>query len=271
MPSSALFTIDLNDLGLIGTWAFDPFGDTEDLGGTIELWEEPEPEGVYVIGADFALGLEGRDDDAGTVLRCDVTPVRQVCELCGTWGPSFDRILFATACFYNEAFILGERQVGLNVLRSILDALGYGHLYYDRSEEARSRKISDKLGYWRGEHDICIPNLRRALRAHKILIRSRPTLEQLRKLQYAPRRTSIEPIDALDRDLGIKLAGGGSPDRVMGLSYAWHAVAEAPKFEKPTPRFRKGSLGDILGHELLYRDPKREAGTWRQRREKRRR
>ena len=234
-------------------WAFDPFGES---GGRIEVYEEWDGFPV-VIGADFALGLENRDFDAAVAIRTDTQPMRQVAEAHGHWGPSFDRILYGMACYFGEAFILGERQVGLDRLRSLLQDFGYSRLYYDRREDTRARKITDKLGYWRGEGDVCIPNLRRAIRAGDVLFRSRALLDQLRRLQYAP-QTSIDPDAALDKHLRIRLSGGGSPDLVMAAGYAYHAAGQVGYFDAPAPRFKPGSLGQILNHGDLYKSATNE-------------
>ena len=268
MPSQ-LFTLSAERLSRVAGWQFDLMGDLEELGGRIEMWEDVDPEGLYVMGADFALGIEGRDYDTGTTLRVDVRPYRQVCEAQGHWGPAFERVLFAMGMYYNEAFLLGERQFGLDRLRALLE-LGYGWMYYDRDEEAKSRKIKDKLGYWRGTHDICVPNLRRAFLHHEIIVRSRPTIDQLRKLQYAPKSTGMDRDAAQDKDLGIKLSGGGSPDLVMDLAYAYHAAGERQHFPKPVPKYKPGSFGDVLKHSDLYEPDQRDRKGWRERRKARR-
>lgn len=240
-----------------------------DPDGRIDLWEDYDPECLYAMGADFAKGIQGKDFDAACLVNISVDPIRQVAEAAGHWGPSFERVLLAMGSYFGGAFILGERQEGLDRLRALLNDYGYGYLYYDRSEEARGRKITDKLGYWRGTNDIAIPKLRRAVREHRLIIRSPETLRQLRKVQYAP-RTSIEPDDAMDKHLAIRLAGKGSPDLVMAAAYAWHGAGECAKFEKPPPRYRPGTLGDILQHSKLTGPPP-ETQSWRERRRQLRR
>lgn len=260
---NALFAWPVDRIADTGRWFFDAWGDLGEIGGRIETWEHPEPEDEFVIGADFALGLQNSDFDTACVLKTNANPPRQVAELQGHWGPDFDRLLFATGVYYNEAFILGERQFGLDRLRSLLNDFGYGNLYYDRAEESRSRPLTDKLGYWRGTNDVCVPKLRRAIRHHELIVRSRTTIDQMRKLEYAP-RTAAQVDNPQDKYFGIRLAGGGSPDLVMALAYAWHAVAEAPLFDRVVPRYRKGSLGDVLEHRKLY-EPEEEPSRRRRR------
>lgn len=219
--------------------------------GRIEIYERPHKDHIYSVGADFALGLEGRDFDAACVLDLSVSPIRQVAEVHVHLGEAFDRLLYPLLTYYNEAFLCGERQFGLAVMRSLLNTYGHAWMYYDRSEESRSRRMTDKLGYWRGTGDVCIPNLRRALAQKEIVIRSKTLLGQLRGLQYAAKSTGMDNSDVQDKHLGIRLKGGGSPDLVMGLGYAWHGARECPKYDRPGLRYAQGTLGHILGHEIL--------------------
>lgn len=260
-----LFDMPAAELARITNWAFDPTGDVGELGGRIEVWEEPDPECIYVAGADFALGIQGRDYDAAVFLNATVRPVRQVAELHGHWGPDFERLLFAAGMYYGQAFVLGERQFGLDRLRALLK-LGYGYMYYDRDEDSRGRKIKDKLGYWRGTNDICVPNLRRAIRRNELVLRSEALINQMGKVEYAPRTSSRPSEEAQDKDLGIKLSGGGSPDLVMACAYAWHAVGEREHYDPPAPRYKPGTAGDILGHDILNHPERGDRQGWRERR-----
>lgn len=259
-----LFTMRPEDLARVQRFGFDPVPASY---GRIEIWEPPQPQRQYVAGADFALGLEGRDYDAAIVLDISATPARQVAEAHVHLGERFDRVLFALLTHYNDAFLVGERQVGLPILRSLLFTYGYGHMYYDRDEASRSRSMGDKLGYWRSTGDVCIPNLRRALAQQQIIVRSSTTIEQLGRLQYAPKTGGIDPREAMDRHMGIRLRGGGSPDLVMALGYAWHAAGEVPKFDNPKRKYAPRSLGDVLGHALIDAPPPEQG--WKARRPRR--
>lgn len=233
--------------------------------GRVEIYEHPQPGHLYALGSDHALGLQGKDYDTFVVLDVTVRPVREVAEAHVHLGQQFDRLLYAACVYYNEGFLCGERQFGLPVLRSVLE-LGHTWLYYERDEDARSRPLTDTLGYWRGTADICIPNLRRALKNRELVIRSRTLLEQLSRLQFTPRRKGQDPDSALDADLVMKLKGGGSPDLVMALAYAWNAARNMPRFERPERRYPERSLGTILQHHIL---DETETETPRRRRKRR--
>lgn len=223
----------------------------------ISIYEEPHPARQYCIGADFALGMQGRDKDAFCVLDNTDARKRQVAEVEGTLGEVADKVLFGLSEFYGGCFILGERQFGLPSLRRLLRDFGYGWLYYERGEDRRNRPVTDKLGYFKSGNwtsDPALRALRIAIRHRDIDVRSRDLITQLSKLQFKPRDT-IEPEEALDADMQVKLAGGGSPDLVMALAYAYHACHEVDHFPAPVRQYGHGTAGDILKHDEVFEQP----------------
>ena len=220
----------------------------------ITVWEEPVKEHQYGLGFDAAYGILGRDCDALCILDKSVHPARQVCEVQGWLGERFTPVVYAAARYYNNAFIVGERQVGLVTLRRLYDVhprgLGYRYLYYDKDETKRSRPVGDKLGHHRTHDDVTMRNLRLAVRRREIELRSELLLDQMSRLQF---RDSLRDQDerAEDEKLKVKLAGGGSPDLVMGLCYSLHAIREMGKFEflDDKPKYAPDTLGAIFKHE----------------------
>lgn len=234
-------------------------------GVRVSIYEEPRPGRQYVLGADFALGMEAGDKDAFCVM--DNTDARkvQVAEVEAVLGEYADKMIYALAMFYGGAFILGERQFGLPSLRRLLREYGYGWLYYERDESKRSRPVTDKLGYFKRGNwtsDPALRNLRAAIRQGDIEIRSSDAIDQLSKLQFKP-KGAIEPDEALDSDMQVKLAGGGSPDLVMALAYAYHACHEVDFYPAPPMKYAHGSAGDILNHAELIDDEQQEASPYR--------
>jgi hypothetical protein len=235
--------------------------------GRIEIWEEFKPGKTYVVGADFALGMEGRDYDAAVVMVKGDGKPRQVAELHGHWGETFDRLLYAVLTYYGGAFFLGERQVGLPVMRRLWTDYEYRYLYFERDESKANRPYMDKLGHPRVYDDFTLRNLRRDLITGSYEIRSRTLWDQMRNLQFYAKGEEPGVSDRQrDEALRVRLPGGGSPDLVMALAYAWLAVREVVHYEKPKPKWEKGTLGDLLGHETL--EPRIDEGrgaTWRKR------
>jgi hypothetical protein len=220
----------------------------------VSLWEEPIHDHIYALGFDAAYGILGRDSDAACVLDKSVFPHRQVCEIQGWLGERFFPVVYAAARFFNNAFIVGERQVGLVTLRRLYDVpprgLGYRWMYYDKDETKRSRPVGDKLGHHRTHDDITMRNLRLAVQAKSLELRSELLIEQMSKLQF---RDTLRDQDERNEDekLKVKLAGGGSPDLVMALCYSYHGIKECGKFDMGTQgaKYAPDTLGALFNHE----------------------
>lgn len=234
------------------------FDTLAEVGGRVEWWDgEPDPGAMYVAGADFAYGIQGRDWDTLAIYRIGQEPISQVLECCGHWGPRFDRLLYAALMLYNEAFLVGERQVGLFALSNLVHEFGFTNIYGDRDETRPSRRSLKRLGYHRGADDIVIPKFRKAVFEGSVLVRSRETRQQMSMLQFRP-RSSVDLDVALDADMKIKLAEGGSPDLVMASAYAFHAAGEVRWLEKPGPVFKEQTYGAILGSPETLEEEERE-------------
>lgn len=219
--------------------------------GRLEIYEEPVPGLTYVIGGDFALGMEGRDYDAFVgLVKGDGKP-RQVFEAHGHWGERADRLLYALAIYYNKAFIVGERQVGLPILRRLYTDFGYANLYYERSERDPTRRHMDSLGHPRIYDDFTLRNLRIAVQDQTVELRSLSLMEQMQKLEfYAKGEDGGVKDRARDEALRVRIPGGGSPDLVMGAAYAWLGIREVAHFAPPPSPYAPDSLGAILEHEF---------------------
>ncbi|MCC6295413.1 MAG: hypothetical protein IT469_01760 [Pseudomonadales bacterium] len=223
-------------------------------GGRLEIWEAPSPSLTYILGGDCALGMEGRDYDAAIVLAIGpgTTTPRQVAEVHGRWGETFDRVLYALCCYYgghNGVFVCLERQVGLPIMRRLYNDYAYTWLYHERDETKAGRHILDKLGHPRVYDDFTLRNLRLAVLNRQLELRSHELIRQMRILQWFARGEEPGKTDrARDEQLKIRLPGGGSPDLVMAAAYAWHARMEVTHFERPkTEPYAPGTLGDIFG------------------------
>lgn len=228
----------------------------------ISIYEEPHPRRQYVMGADFALGTQTGDWDALCVLDNTDARKRQVAEVEAKLGEEADKVIFALSMYYGGCFLVGERQFGLPSLRRLLKLYGHSWMYYERGEDKKHRDVTDKLGYFKRGNwtsDPALRNLRAALRHEEIDIRSVQLINQLSKLQFKPRDT-IEPEEARDSDLQVKLAGGGSPDLVMALAYAYHGCHEVDHYPPPKRKYAYGSAGDILGHDEVFGDAEEDPG-----------
>src|SRR5690606_33069958 len=89
--------------------------------GRVTIFEQPDLTRTrYIIGHDSAYGLEGKDFDYAVVL--DRNTGRQVAEAQGRWGDvQWAMVLYALYHYYGQAFLVGERQVGLITMRRLYD------------------------------------------------------------------------------------------------------------------------------------------------------
>jgi hypothetical protein len=222
---------------------------TMGLDARISIYTAPIPGHHYVAGGDFALGVEGRDYDALVLLDKNTWPVEQVAELHGRWGPDrFDRLIYCMARYYYNAFIVGERQVGLPVLRSLLNNFEYGYLYYNRNEATRGRRRQDILGHHKIPGDPCIPRLRAAVRGNQLIPRSEQFHGELKNYQFRPRGKEKEKTeDMRDSDLIMGAPSGEFDDLVNAGAYAWKGIEEVHLFEADRPIFAQGTAGSELG------------------------
>lgn len=227
-------------------------------GGRVTIWEPPSLDSTYVIGADFAAGLVGRDYDWAVVLKkredgfCE-----QVAEARGWWGDAnFAEILYMLGLWYFNAFICGERQFGLPALRRLYDEWHYPYIYRNRLEASRSRRPSDLLGHHRSAGDTTIPNLRSCLDKGTLILRSRDLLEELRQYQYRPRHSTVDAETATSDQLITTAPSGMNDDGVLALAYAWHASKESARFVMPIPDYAPGTYGSIFKNEHVLRGVK---------------
>lgn len=223
------------------------------LDGRAIIYEPPMTGRDYVAGADFALGLEGRDFDA-VVFLIDDDPPREVCLLYGHWGERMDRVMYPFLAWYG-AFLLGERQVGLPTLRRLHDEYHWSYMWFERDFASRAKRRRDALGWPKTAHrarDPLLAQLRRDVMDRAIALRSQALIDQMSRLMFV--RPDPDKY-ATDVELDIALEGGGSPDLVTAAQYANQALRERPMFDRWAPRPSEGraawTLGDILRHEEL--------------------
>jgi hypothetical protein len=232
-------------------------------GGRVTIFEPPieDERDNYIIGADFAAGLVGKDYDAAVVGR--KTPegqIIQVAEAMGWWGDVFfAEVLYALGVWFFEAFIVGERQFGLPCLRRLYDEMGYTYLYYQRREQTRGRRHSDLLGHHRGAGDTIIPNARLAVKRRDVVLVSDDTITQHKRYQFKP-RNKTDLLDDVETSAGLTTGApsGENDDLVMAAAYLIHGAREIVHYRRPKPLFKRGTFGDLFNLETeLYRPRKK--------------
>jgi hypothetical protein len=126
----------------------------ENPNGPFRVFEEPQPGGAYIIGADVAEGLEHGDASTGQVY--DRIQGKFVAEYWGRPDPDlFGRELWLLGQLYNEAWLAVESNnhglVTLTTLKNGSDAHGikpYRFLFYKEVYDERTRRKTKKVG-WR--------------------------------------------------------------------------------------------------------------------------
>jgi len=234
-------------------------------GGRITVWAPPELHHTYVMGADFAAGLVGRDYDALVVMKKNEDGhCEQVAEARGWWGDAaFAEIIFLMGCWYFNAFLVGERQFGLATLRRLYDEWHYPYIYRGRNEVSRSRRPSDLLGHHRSSGDTIIPNLRGAINKRDMILRSEDLMQEMRQYQFRPKNSSVDPDEARSDQLITSAPQGLNDDLVMALAYAWHAAREVGRFQMPTACYEVGTFGHIFKNaSVLKGKPVKKHKLW---------
>ena len=219
--------------------------------GRITIFEDPIEDEAdnYVLGADFAAGLVGKDYDAAIVARkTSDGQLLQVAEAVGHWGDIFfAETIYALACWYYEALVCGERQFGLPTLRRLFDEMGYTHMMLQRRTQTRNERISDLLGHHKSAGDTTIPNLRLAIKRRDFQLVSRETIRQLVRYQFKPRVKSAMIDEVTDSSLLVTgCPEGEHDDLVLAANYANHGARELIHYTKPARRYREGTFGDVF-------------------------
>lgn len=152
--------------------------------GHLRIWHMPEPEGIYVIGADCATGksvttdldneMGGRDFSCADVLQVNIakgrTRVRQVAQLHGRMPPDvFAKHLVNLGYFYRTALIGPERNhsAGETVVQKVYDEYAYPNTYVARQVNTRrDGAVTSRWGWWTTKvtRPILLDELAEALR-----------------------------------------------------------------------------------------------------------
>lgn len=227
--------------------------------GRITIYEHPKKGHQYTLGFDAAYGLEDGDWDALSIVDATETPPRQVATAWGHWGNRFSRIVYPLAMYYNEAFVMGERQVGLFTLQELAGEFGYDDLYRQRKIDTRTKHVTERLGWPRVGNDITLQTLRNRLDERTLVMRCPETLLEMQRMVWERPETGV----GLKRDSkvrGVMLRGGGSPDKVVALCYAVQAIDELAHEEpKKVKRKPKGWEYESLPEDDEADEPEKDA------------
>lgn len=148
--------------------------------GFVKIWEWPNPQESYVIGADVAEGLEHGDYSSGKVLS------RRTFKQIASWQGHVDPDVFAKELvglgkFYHNAVIGCERNNHGIAVVSKLRELGYKALYKRQSLDKVQKATISEFG-WRTDvktKPLMIDELAQSLREESIDIPEKETILEL--------------------------------------------------------------------------------------------
>ena len=174
-------------------------------GGEMSIWELPDSQEIYVIGADVAEGLGHGDFSSAHIISANTGLL--VAQWHGHVDPDVfgEVILRALGYYYNHALIgVESNNHGLTTIKG-LQRVGYRNIYRQRKMNSRNPQISDTMG-WRTtavSKPLAIDELNAAVRDESILIYDKNTIAEL--------RTFV-------REANGKMHGSPHDDRVMSLA-----------------------------------------------------
>lgn len=211
-------------------------------GGNLSLWEWPKPNGVYVVGADVAEGLEHGDYTSIHVL--DARNKRLVAHWHGHTDPDLlgTDLLPIVGRWFNTSLIgVESNNHGLTTLKG-LQRSGYKNIFVERPHGKRTAVPTEKLGFrtTKTSKPLIIDGLATVLRDETLWMKCSKTLRELKGFR---------------REGDGKLHGSPFDDRTMSLAIAVHMLQFAFLSEyTPTLEYPLGSMG--WWEKQLYKDDK---------------
>ena len=196
-------------------------------GGALRLWEFPDPNGKYVIGADPSQGMEHSDHASVHVINA------RNGQVVAHWNGLIDPDLLATeiliplATWFNKALVgVESNNMGLVTLK-FLRLHNYFPIYYERSPKYKHSVPTDVLGYRTDQvsKPLMIGELNETLRPEgKLTLWCSETLAELRTYVRNDKGKMLgSPFD--DRVISLAIA-------VQMLKYVWFTEFQA-KAEPP--------------------------------------
>lgn len=214
--------------------------------GEFRVWEAPQPDGVYVIGADVAEGL-----GHGDYSSCHVINARTM-EVVAHWHGHIEpdlwgELLAEVGWWYNTALLgVENNNHGLTTLKAA-QRYSYRNLYRTRRLQQRNPEATEILG-WRtttATKPLAIDELAASIRDGELWIPDEHTIAEL--------RTFV-------RTQNGRMQGSPHDDRVMSLAIAYQMLKyvwlpeyrgdqQAPKYSLNW--FEKFTIHDDLPFERV--------------------
>ena len=198
-------------------------------GGPLAVWERPQTNETYVVGADVAEGLEHGDYCSAHVVRWRTQEV--VAHWHGHISPDeFAGILHDLGTYYNQALVgVENNNHGLTTCKYLKDWHHYPNIFYSRIVDERSRRSTNKIGWstTKKTRPLMLDDLATALRDGSLGLWCRGTISEL--------RTFV-------RDEYGRMRGSPFDDRVMSLAIAVQMLGYAVQFHRDRGRDQYGTM-----------------------------
>lgn len=178
--------------------------------GELAIWEMPEPDGIYVIGADIAEGLGHGDYSSAHIINARTD------NLVAHWHGHIEPDLFGDALceigwLYNGALVAVENNNhGLTTVKA-MQRYGYKNMYRQRRLQQRNPEPTETLG-WRtttASKPLAIDELAGAIRDNVI---------------YIPCERTIAELKTYVRNPNGRMNGSPHDDRVMSLAITYQML-----------------------------------------------
>jgi phage terminase large subunit len=193
---------------------------TDEKGGCISVFREPEPGVPYVIGADTAG--EGSDYFAASVL--DNRTGEQICTLHGKFDEDvFARQLFCLGMWYNEALIGPEANFSTYPILE-LERLGYKNLYVRETIDEFTHDVKRSYGFLTNTktRPVIIANLIKVVREDITVLNDQVTMEEM--LTFIRNPETLKP----------EAEPGSHDDTVMALCIAHYIRPQQSYLAEPS-------------------------------------
>lgn len=201
----------------------------EEDGGPFRIWEKPQPLGQYVIGVDVAKGLTKGDYSCGDVYKMQPVGLdihlEQVAQYHGHVNPRFyGNDLYKLGKYYNEAWLIIERNGPGDATIQRVKETGYGRIYQDVNDIAAQKDIADPVygvDTNQASKPIIVSLLQSVIKDRQtgqrtIKIRCKESIEEM---QYFIQRPSES-----GKTFQFEAMGSFKDDRVIGAALAVYST-----------------------------------------------
>jgi hypothetical protein len=192
----------------------------DDAKGVVAIWDEPDPTGSYVIGADPSGGV-GKDRGAAFVIN--QINGRTVARLWGQFDPAdFAVELIKLGTYFNKAWICAEANNHGHLVTHILATKGYRNLYKRKVIDELTQKPGTKVGFLTTNESkmMVTERLKTSLKSGSLTVLDSDLIDELSAFTQVASKTG--------RSIRREASPGAHDDLVMAAAFAVEMAASRP-------------------------------------------